>query len=56
MNGVESVEPMAMPLAIGLLCLSVIFIVIPIGVGFFALRKKPGASTPVSNEVIPPAI
>lgn len=54
-NGVESLEPMAMPLAIGLLCVSVIFIAIPIGVGFFALRKKPGSAMPVNNEVIPPS-
>jgi hypothetical protein len=35
------------------LCLSVIFIAIPIVVGFIMLRKKPAA--PVSNEQIPPA-
>jgi len=35
------------------LCLSVIFIAIPIVVGFFMLRKKPEAS--VGNEQIPPA-
>ncbi len=35
------------------LCLSVIFIAIPIVVGFFMLRKKPEAS--IGNEQIPPA-
>ena len=35
----------------GLLCLSLIFILIPVGVGFFTLRKKPEA-TPVD---VPPA-
>lgn len=54
-NGVESLEPMAMPLALGLLCVSVIFIAIPIAVGFFALRKKPAAAA-VSSESLPPTI
>jgi hypothetical protein len=36
-----------------LLCLSLIFIAIPIAVGFFTLRKKP--EVPASNEPIPPA-
>ncbi len=34
------------------LCLSLIFIVIPIAVGFFTLRKKP--EDIVSNEPLPP--
>jgi hypothetical protein len=46
---------MAMPLALGLLCVSVIFIAIPIAVGFFALRKKPAAAA-VSSESLPPTI
>ena len=37
------------------LCLSVIFIAIPIAVGFFMLRKKPEADAVSSNEPIPPA-
>jgi len=37
------------------LCLSVIFIAIPIAVGFFMLRKKPDADAVSSNEPIPPA-
>lgn len=36
------------------LCLSLIFIAIPFAVGFFTLRKKPGAM-PVSDEQLPPA-
>jgi integral membrane sensor domain MASE1 len=35
-----------------LLCLSLIFIIIPVAVGFFTLRKKP--QPPVNNEPIPP--
>jgi uncharacterized membrane protein len=52
-NGQESIQ--TFPPAIGyvLLCLSVIFILVPVAVGFFTLRKKPEA--PVSNEPIPPA-
>jgi len=34
-----------------LLCLSLIFILIPVGVGFFTLRKKPEVTT----EEVPPA-
>lgn len=37
------------------LCLGIIFIIIPIVVGFLTLRKKPAAATtPVSNEPLPP--
>ena len=35
-----------------MLCLSLIFIAIPIAVGFFTLRKKPQPL--VDNEPIPP--
>lgn len=35
-----------------LLCLSLIFILIPVGVGFFTLRKKPEAASDVQ---VPPA-
>jgi hypothetical protein len=34
-----------------LICLALIFILIPVGVGFFTLRKKPSS---VDGEVIPP--
>jgi hypothetical protein len=34
-----------------LLCVSLIFILIPVGVGFYTLRKKPEAT----SEEIPPA-
>lgn len=36
------------------LCLSLIFMLIPIGVGFFLLRKKPEAM-PAGDERFPPA-
>lgn len=56
-NGESTTEPMAAPVAIGLMCLSVILIVIPIAVGFFTLRNKPEAApvAPSYNEPLPPA-
>ena len=42
----------ATAMGIGALCLSVIFIAIPIAVGFFMLRKKPQAVS--SDEPLPP--
>jgi hypothetical protein len=55
-NGIESLETMPVPLALFFLCLSVIFILVPVAVGFFTLRKKPGAeAVVVSDEPIPPA-
>ena len=43
----------ATAMGIGALCLSLIFIAIPIAVGFFTLRKKPQVDT--INEPLPPA-
>ena len=43
----------ATAMGIGALCLSLIFIAIPIAVGFFTLRKKPEAV--ITNEPLPPA-
>jgi Na+-transporting methylmalonyl-CoA/oxaloacetate decarboxylase gamma subunit len=43
----------AMTMGIVFLCLSLIFIVIPIVVGFFMLRKKPEVVE--SSEPLPPA-
>jgi hypothetical protein len=39
-------------MGVGALCFSVIFIAIPIVVGFFMLRKKPGV--PANSEPLPP--
>jgi hypothetical protein len=44
----------ATAMGIGTLCLSVIFIAIPIVVGFFMLRKKPEETAVSSNESLPP--
>lgn len=43
----------ATTMGIVFLCLSMIFIAIPIAVGFFTLRKKP-EDMPASNEPLPP--
>ena len=43
----------ATAMGIGALCLSLIFIAIPVAVGFFTLRKKPEAV--ITNEPLPPA-
>ena len=43
----------ATAMGIGALCLSLIFIAIPLAVGFFTLRKKPEAF--ITNEPLPPA-
>jgi hypothetical protein len=45
-----------LPSAVGfvLICLSLIFILIPVAVGFFMLRKKPAAAEVPSNETLPP--
>lgn len=54
-NGESSTEPMGAPMAIGLLCLSLILILIPIIVGFFTLRNKPAPVVSSINEPLPPA-
>lgn len=48
----------SMPPAVGLvlICVALIFILIPVGVGFFTLRKKPEAAPAASNnDPLPPA-
>jgi hypothetical protein len=37
------------------LCLSLIMILIPVGVGFAMFRKKPGEAVAPSDEPLPPA-
>ena len=53
LNGVSNSGTLPPTVGFVLLCLSVIFIIIPIAVGFFMLRKKPEAVS--SNEPLPPA-
>jgi hypothetical protein len=52
-NGVTGTAPMPPTLGYVLLCLSVLFVAVPVAVGFFTLRRKPEASMPAGP--IPPA-
>ena len=52
LNGVTNSGTLPPTTGFVMLCLSLIFIAIPIVVGFLTLRKKPVA--PVNNEPIPP--
>ncbi len=53
LNGISNTGTMSPTLAFVMLCLGVIFIVIPIAVGFFTLRGKLGAKS--TGEPMPPA-
>ncbi len=55
LNGVESVDTLPAPLGFALICLSLIFVIIPVVVGFLTLRKKPEEAAAVSSEPVPPA-
>ena len=52
-NGVTTTGTVPPTVGYVLVCLSLIFIAIPIVVGFMTMRKKPEVS--VGNEQIPPA-
>src|SRR5512145_2920956 len=56
LNGVESVETYPPAVGIGLLCLALIFIIIPFVVGFITFRNKPAPASAVQNfnEPLPP--
>jgi hypothetical protein len=55
LNGVSNSGTMPAGAGIAMLCFSLIFILIPIAVGFFMLRKKPEVTAEVpSNESLPP--
>ncbi|MDD2694775.1 MAG: hypothetical protein PHS96_02975 [Anaerolineales bacterium] len=45
----------ALTTGLGALCLGIVFIAIPVVVGFVTLRKKPD-ETPVIDEPLPPAV
>ena len=49
-NGISNSGTLPSTYGFVLLCLSLIFILIPVGVGFFTLRKKPATA-----EEVPPA-
>jgi hypothetical protein len=55
-NGVTTPQTFSPTIGYVLLCLSLLLVLVPVGVGFFTLRSKPEASSlPISNEPIPPA-
>jgi hypothetical protein len=57
-NGVTSSGTIDPTVGYGLLCLAIIFIVIPFAVGFFTLLKKPAAASAAVidiDEPLPPA-
>lgn len=53
-NGQQYVDTLSPTLGYVLLCLSVFFVAVPIGIGFFTLRKKPQPPV-VDDGPIPPA-
>ncbi len=56
LNGVPTGSaPMPTWLGVLLLCLSVVFIAVPVVVGFLTLRQKPAAAPIEPQEPIPPA-
>lgn len=56
-NGIPGSGTLDPTIGYVLLCLAIIFIIIPFAVGFFTLRKKPAASAAVIDidEPLPPA-
>lgn len=54
-NGVTTPQTLSPTIGYVLLCLSLLMILVPVGVGFFTLRKKPEAIPQVSGEPFPPA-
>jgi hypothetical protein len=53
LNGVSNTTSLPQAYGVGMLCVALIFILIPIAVGFFTLRTKPTPPSP--SEPIPPA-
>ncbi len=53
LNGVSGSTQVPIWMALTMLCVAVIFVLIPVVVGFFTLRSKPAPLSP--SESIPPA-
>ena len=51
-NGTFNDASLAPGVGVALICVALIFILIPVGVGFFTLRKKPEAA----KDVTPPSM
>ena len=52
-NGTFNDASLSPAVGIALVCVALIFILIPVGVGFFTLRKKPNAMS-ANDEPLPP--
>ncbi len=53
-NGVTGNAPMPPTLGYVLLCLSILFVAVPVVVGFVTLRRKPEAAMPPQPQEPPP--
>ena len=53
-NGTFNDQALSPTVGISLVCVALIFILIPVAVGFFTMRKKPEAAS-TDNEPTPPA-
>ena len=54
-NGVSDSGVMPVTYGYGMLCVSLLLILIPVVIGVVTLRKKPAPVVPVNNEPLPPA-
>ncbi len=54
-SGNTTLQTFPSPVGYVLLCLTVLFILVPVAVGFFTLRRKPAPAVPTNNEPLPPA-
>ncbi len=55
LNGVSNTNQLPASMGVALLCVALIFILIPVVVGFLTLRSKKPAVAPVASEPLPPA-
>jgi len=53
-GGQQSIQTLPAPVGYVLLCLSLLFVAVPVVVGFVTLRKKPQVAL-VNNAPLPPA-
>lgn len=53
-NGSFNDQALSPAVGISLVCVALIFVLIPVAVGFFTMRKKPEAVVIVDNDPTPP--
>ncbi len=54
-SGTTTPQTLPSPVGYVLVCLSLLFVLVPVAVGFFTLRRKPAPAVPTNNEPLPPA-